>query len=255
MHLCNVPYHLPLVLCERAFWESYCRLQVVCWDFTGMANSFLFLMFLYGWLDLSEIIWCHVAYLHVCFLLFLFYFIPWCNFLVLVDNGFYFTHFYKPHLRWCRGKWSCAGAYLLGVSSVLFWRETDKLWVMRTLSVEKPKRSALLSLVALCPWSGIGWSMPCPFSFFAVIIRQRDPRNVCNAWKIHPFFSGDIIDVLLWALQQNASECDGSIYEIMFYSFVFYAMLMDNDLGWLLYPGSRPVRGQFGASCLWRLEL
>lgn len=90
---------------------------------------------------------------------------------------------------------------------------------MRTLCVEKPKRSALLSLVALCPWSGIGWSMPCPFSFFAVILRQRDPRNVCNAWKIHPFFSGDIIDVLLWALQQNASECDGSIYEIMFYSF------------------------------------
>lgn len=25
MHLCNVPYHLPLVVCERAFWESYCR--------------------------------------------------------------------------------------------------------------------------------------------------------------------------------------------------------------------------------------
>lgn len=162
-----------------------------------------------------------------------------CLFFVLFPGVFFmfwwvmsliFTH--KPHRRWCRGKWSCAGAYLSGVSCVLFYWETENYdSVMRTLCVEKPKRSALLSLVALCPCSGIGWSMPCPFSFFAVIIRQRDPRNVCNAWKIHPFFSGDIIDVLLWALQQNASECDGSIYEIMFYSFVFYAMLMDNDLG------------------------
>lgn len=73
--------------------------------------------------------------------------------------------------------------------------------------------------------------------------------------KNHPFFSGDIIDVLLWALQQNASECVGSVYEIMCYSFVFHAMLMDYDLGWLPSFDSHLVKGQFGASCLWHLEL
>lgn len=155
-------------------------------------------MFLYGWLDLSEraeksFDYClhhlvsHSLFTCVLFI-YLFIFLPWCNFHVLLGNESYVTHFYKPHLRWCRGKWSCAGAYSSGVSSILFYRETENYGgVMRTLCVEKPKRSALLSLVALCPWSGIGWSMPCPFSFFAVIIRQRDPRNVCNAWKIHPF--------------------------------------------------------------------
>lgn len=112
-------------------------------------------------------------------------------------------------------------------------------------------------VIPCCPlsmeWDWVKYALP--ILFFAVVIRQRDPRNVCNAWKIHPFFSGDIIDVLLWALQQNASECDGSIYEIMFYFLLFYAMLMDNDLGRLSSFDSRPVRGQFSASCLWRLEL
>lgn len=74
-------------------------------------------------------------------------------------------------------------------------------------------------VIPCCPlsmeWDWVKYALPIQF-FLAVITRQRDPRNVCNAWKIHPFFSGDIIDVLLWALQQNASECDGSIYEIMF---------------------------------------
>lgn len=66
--------------------------HLVCGDFTGMANSFLFLMFLCEWLDLSEraemsfdycsvyIIWCHVAYsvcVYVfCFLLFVCLFFP-----------------------------------------------------------------------------------------------------------------------------------------------------------------------------------
>lgn len=73
--------------------------------------------------------------------------------------------------------------------------------------------------------------------------------------KNHPFFSGDIIDILLWALQQNASECVGSVNEIMRYSFLFHAMLMDYDLDWLPSFDSQLVKGQFGASCLWHLEL
>lgn len=132
--------------------------------------------------------------------------------------------FYTPHLWWRWWRCSDAGTYFGGClySRTLFQRETENdEWLRRSFRVEKPKRSALLSLVALCPWRGIGWRAPCPFCFFTVIIWQRDTRNVCNAWKIHPFFSGDIIDVLLWALQQNATECDGSIYEIMFCSFCF----------------------------------
>lgn len=104
---------------------------------------------------------------------------------------------------------------------------------------------------------GVGLGEVCPaHSVFSLSLLDRDPRNVCNAWKKnHPFFSGDIIDVLLWALQQNASECVGSVYEIMCYSFVFHAMLMDYDLGWLPSFDSHLVKGQFGASCLWHLEL
>lgn len=72
--------------------------------------------------------------------------------------------------------------------------------------------------------------------------------------KIIPF-SQEILLTYLWALQQNASECVGSVNEIMRYSFLFHAMLMDYDLDWLPSFDSQLVKGQFGASCLWHLEL
>lgn len=109
----------------------------------------------------------------------------------------------------------CSDMFVLGVSQ---WavRETEIDERMIKHCVEKPKRPALLPFVTLCPWSGGGWSLPSPFRFIAVIVRRKDSRNVCNAWRITPFFSGDVIDILLWALQLNASECDESIYENMF---------------------------------------
>lgn len=103
---------------------------------------------------------------------------------------------------------------------------------------------------------GLGKVYPAYSVFSLSFIRQRDPRNVCNAWKKnHPFFSGDIIDVLLWALQQNASECVGSVYETMCYTFVFYAMLMDNDLGRLPYFDSRPGQGPVWCFLLMTLRI
>ena len=51
MHLCDIPYHLPF-LCEQASWESNCQWYVgisQVWQ-----TPFYFLMFLRGWLDLSE---------------------------------------------------------------------------------------------------------------------------------------------------------------------------------------------------------
>lgn len=89
MQLCNVPCHLPLCL----LWAGILGvlLSVVWGDFTGTANSSLFLMFLCGWLDLSENtsspFWVHVAHLHMlkCFFVsFLLSFLPWCNFHVSV---------------------------------------------------------------------------------------------------------------------------------------------------------------------------
>ena len=113
-------------------------------------------------------------------------------------------------------------------------RERVIFWMDGRYCVEKPKRPALPV--------GLG-RMPCPVSFIPVITRQRDPRNVCNAWKIHPFFSGDIIDALSWALQLNASECDESIYENMFYSFC--VICHAEGQWWGLGPckGPRQARG------------
>lgn len=80
---------------------------------------------------------------------------------------------------------------------------------MRTLNVEKPKRSSLLPLVALLPINWRGWSSPCPFYLFTLfsflfycllLLSDRDIKNVCNAWKIL-FFSGDIIDQLCKKMQ------------------------------------------------------
>lgn len=164
-----------------------------------------------------------------------------------------FTHDLRHIWNYLDGIWY---QDLLNVSGLLFSQESEKLW-MGDENIMCGEAKEICLVIPCCPLS-IEWDwVKCalPIQFFAVIIRQRDPRNVCNAWKVHPFFSGDIIDVLLWALQQNASECDGSIYEIMFFSFVFYAMSMDSGPGWLPHPGSCPVRGQCGASCLWRLEL
>lgn len=112
-------------------------------------------------------------------------------------------------------------------------------WVVRAWCVEKPKRPTLLSMK--CDW--VKYAQPihifhCHYKtleMYAMLEKKK---------KNHPFFSGDIIDVLLWALQQNASECVDSIYETMCYFFVFFAMLMDNDLGRLpsfRQPGQRPV--------------
>lgn len=113
---------------------------------------------------------------------------------------------------------------------------------MRTWCVEKPKRSALLSLVALCPWCGIGWRMPCPFGYFTVIIRQRDPSNVCNAWKKSPLF----LRRYYWCT--TATKCKWMCWEYLWNHvliFCVHAMLMDNDFGRLLLfwqlPGQRPV--------------
>lgn len=95
-----------------------------------------------------------------------------------------------------------------------------------------------------CPWSVIGWNMPQPIHIFHCHYKTLEMYAMLEKKKNHPFFSGDIIDVLLWALQQNASECVDSIYETMCYFFVFFAMLMDNDLGRLpsfRQPGQRPV--------------
>lgn len=167
----------------------------------------------------------------------------------------FYTVLYATFRMMLRELIMCRNMFVMVVRDLL--RERNRtLWMDDENIVWRSQRDLpCYPLLPFCLWSGIGWSMPCPFCFFAVIVRRRDPRNVCNAWRIHPFFSGDIIDVLLWALQLNASECDGSIYETMFYFFVLYATLMDNDLGWLPHRGSRLVRGQFRASCLWRLEI
>lgn len=93
---------------------------------------------------------------------------------------------------------------------------------MRIWCVEKPKRSALLSLVALCPWRGIGWSMPCPFSFFAVIIRRRVPRNVCNAWKKSSLF----LRRYYWCtFMSSATKCKWMCWEYLWNHVLLFCVL------------------------------
>lgn len=104
---------------------------------------------------------------------------------------------------------------------------------------------------------GVGLGEVCPaHSVFSLSLLDRDPRNVCNAWKKKSsLFLRRYYWCTFMSSATNASECVGSVYEIMCYSFVFHAMLMDYDLGWLPSFDSHLVKSQFGASCLWHLEL
>lgn len=60
-------------------------------------------------------------------------------------------------------------------------------WLMRMFCVEKPKRSALLSLVALRPWSGIGLGMPAHSVFSLSLLDRKTLEMYAMLEKFIPF--------------------------------------------------------------------
>lgn len=81
---------------------------------------------------------------------------------------------------------------------VVLWNHRCSVvqWLMRTLNVEKPKRSSLFPLVAH-KWVEFA---PPLLHFYRLLLIDRDTKHICNAWKIL-FFSGDIIDQLCKKMQ------------------------------------------------------
>lgn len=117
---------------------------------------------------------------------------------------------------------------------------------MRSWCVEKPKRSALLPFV-----HGVGLGEECPaHSVSSLSLLDRETLAMyAMLGKKWPLF----LRRYYWCtFMSSATKCKRMCWEYLWNHvliFCVYAMLVDN------YFDSRLVKGQFGASCLWHLEL